>query len=358
MEDLIRNWSGECVLTRWDQVARTWMFIAIYSMARGTAAGGTRFKHYASPWEGLADAMRLAEAMDSKFLLARIPRDGAKAVLATPGDLDSKAREALLVRYGKWLAGLKGLFETGADIGTGPKDMVLIAGHGSRVFGLPPEYGGSGDQGPPTAKGVLYGIETACRHAFGSETLAGRTVLVQGVGCVGGALVRLLMESGATIKFSDLDRSLVAKLRDQPGLVYVEPTRVYSEPCDVFAPCAAGGMLTKQAIHELDCRIVAGSANNPLDDPADGDLLHRRGIIYAPDYVVSAGAAIYGVARELEGLSHEEAEARLRAIPETLDEILTRSEEESCGPLQTAQAIVADRRRSIEEQSKPNDSIR
>ncbi len=353
MDDLIRNWSRECVLTRWDQVARTWMFLAIYSMARGTAAGGTRLKHYASPRDGLADALRLAEAMDSKFLLARIPRDGAKAVLATPGDLEPPARDALLVRYGKWLASLRGLFETGADIGTSPQDMVLIAQHGSRVFGLPPEYGGTGDQGPPTAKGVLYGIEVACRHAFGSENLADRTVLVQGIGSVGRALVKLLQQSGATIKFSDLDLSLVSKLRDQPRLVYVEPEEVYSEPCDIFAPCGVGGVLTNQTIRELDCRIVAGSANNLLDNSADGELLYQRGISYAPDYVINAGAAIYGFARELEGLSHEEAEARLRSIPETLEEILNRSEKEGRSPLKTAQAIVAERRQQIEKQPKP-----
>jgi leucine dehydrogenase len=349
MEDLIREWDGEYVLTRYDRLSGTWMFIAVHSTVEGVAAGGTRLKSYASPREGLRDALRLAEGMTYKFVLAGQSFGGGKAVLAVPGDLDPGVREGLLSRYGGWLADLKGVFMTAADIGTGPADMAVIARYYDGVVGLPAAQGGSGDQGPPTARGVFYGIQAACEHHFGSADLSDRTALVQGVGSVGGALVDLLLEAGCRVKFSDVHPALIGRFRDERGLTFVEPEAVYREPCDVFAPCATGAILNSRTIPQLAAKIVAGSANNQLEEPGDGEALHRRGILYAPDYIVNAGAVIFVAAVDIDGQTGADANEHLRMIGDTLCEVLAKAQTAGISPARMADQLAKERRQTREQ---------
>lgn len=343
MDTLIRDWDGEYVVICCDRPTGTMMFIAIHSTALGLATGGTRLKSYAHPREALRDAMRLGQGMTHKFAMTDIPRGGAKAVLSVPDDFCPAEREGLMLRYGQWLAELNGIFETGPDLGTCPADMALIARNYSGVFGLPPEAGGGGDPGPETALGVFCGIQASCEHHFDSADLTGRTVLVQGVGSVGKPLIRLLLEAGCEVKFSEVDPARVSELGQELGLPFVEPAAVYREPCDIFAPCATGGILNAETIPQLNCRIVAGAANNQLDRLEDGEALYQRGILYAPDYVINAGGAIFLLGVEAMGWSVTQARDRVRKIRDTLREIYAHSEEHGICPARAAERIAIER---------------
>lgn len=343
LENLIPQWDGEYFLTRFDQQTRTWMFIAIHSSLLGVPTGGTRLKTYASSGEALHDAMRLARGMTQKFALIDVPRGGAKAVLAVPEDFDPAGRTELMCRYGLWLASLKGIFETGADLGTNSSDMDIISRHYAGVFGKSPGNRGAGDPGPETARGVFAGILASCQHRFGTDDLSGRKVLVQGMGSVGESLARLLLEAGGRVKFSDVDQSRVEWIQRKYGLPFIDPEKVYREPCDVFAPCATGGIINSKTIPQLKCSIVSGAANNQLEAPKDGEELYRRGILYAPDYVINAGGAIYLPAVEGWGWSVERARERILKIGDTLKKVFARSEASGISTARAAELEAEER---------------
>jgi leucine dehydrogenase len=212
-----------------------------------------------------------------------------------------------------------------------------IVGRRSRwVFGRTAEHGGAGDPGPWTALGVSAGLRAACRHAFGEDALADRTILVQGVGSVGGPLARRLTEQGARLILTDALPGRAALLADEIGADTVAPELTYETPCDVFAPCAIGGVLNPRSIPRLRCRVVGGSANNVLESDSDAALLHERGILYAPDFVINAGGAIAHGALEVLRWSEDRARARVERIHDTLDEILAEAAERRESPLAEA----------------------
>ena len=309
MDALLEAWDGENVVVRHDKPSGSWIFIAIHSTRLGPAAGGTRMKSYPDARAALNDALRLSAGMTCKFAACDMPFGGAKAVIAIPPGLDGKSRAALLTRYGSLVGQLGGLFRTGPDVGTTPADMDVIATTGSPyILSRTTGAGGAGDPGPFTARGVLTAIESACERLFGESSVKGRTVLVQGAGDVGGSLIGLLRQAGAQVRFSEIDPRLIRKLRDQLGMRHVDSESVYSTPCDVFSPCALGAVLNSDTIPQLECRAIAGSANNQLATPQDADALRDRGILYAPDYVANAGGviAIFGI--ELRGWTRDKAE--------------------------------------------------
>ncbi len=343
MESLIRSWDGEFVVTRYDQSTDTWMFISVHSTAMGVATGGTRVKSYPSPRDALQDGMRLAEGMTYKWAGVDFPRGGGKAVLAIPANFDPADREGLMIRYGQWLHELNGVFETGADLGTNSQDMALIARNYSGVFGCPPELGGAGDPGPFTALGVFSGIQASCESKFGSPDLKGRTVVVQGVGSVGENLVKLLLESECTVKFSDVNAMRIDDVRQKYQLDFVEPDWVYAEPCDVFAPCATGAILNTGTIPQLQCSIVAGGANNQLQKPEDGEALYERGILYAPDYIINAGGAIFLPSVEAMGWTIEQARERVKKIGDTLRDVYAASEARHISTAEAGEQLAKER---------------
>jgi len=309
MEDLIKHWKGETVITRFDRPSGAWILIAIHSTHLGPAAGGTRMKTYPDVASALQDTQRLAEAMTYKLALSGLSFGGAKAVIAVPENLASDARPDLLRRYGKLIQQLGGLFKTGADIGTTSTDMDLIAETGAPyVFGRTPSAGGAGSSGAATALGVLAGMEVASERVFGARSLKDRRVLVQGAGSVGGALIDYLQSAGARVMFSDVEEGAVCHFRDGLGLECVPAEEVYHIECDIFAPCAGGQVLNAQTISQLKCRVVAGGANNQLAEPIDAERLRQRGILYAPDYVVNAGGAIFLVGMETHSWTRHKAE--------------------------------------------------
>jgi len=293
MESLLREWDGETVIVRHDRPTGAWIFIAIHSTRLGPATGGTRMKHYPSLEEALGDTLRLAAGMTYKFAVPDISRGGGKAVISIPSNLDLQSRSDLLRRYGRLVHQLGGLFYTGPDVGTTPSDMDIIAETGAPyVFCRTPAAGGAGSPGPFTALGVFAGIQAACEHLFGETSLRGRRVLVQGAGDVGGNLIRYLCLAGAEVVFSEVDEGLIRRFRDELGLQFVPAEAVYTTECNIFAPCALGGVLNANTIPQLKCRAVGGGANNQLSGLKDAENLRARGILYAPDYVINVGGAM------------------------------------------------------------------
>lgn len=322
MESLLRQWDGESTIIRFDRTTGAWIIIAIHSTRLGPATGGTRMKHYPDLQSALNDALRLAASMTYKFAVANFPRGGGKAVIALPRDFDPSARPDLLRRYGVLIRQLGGLYETGVDVGTSPADMDIIAETGApHVFCRTPAKGGAGDSGQATALGVFSGMQAVCEYLFGDESLAGRRVVVQGAGSVGGPLIGLLREAGAEVLFSDLDQAAIRHFRDELRLQFVPAETVYDTPCDIFTPCAIGGILNRNSIPRLKCLAVAGAANNQLAEPADAERLRERHILYAPDYVVNIGGAMAITGIEAMGWSRVEAGERVRSVRQTLRHI-------------------------------------
>ncbi len=328
LDSLLAAWDGETVIVHADRPACAWIVIAIHSSRLGPATGGTRFQTYPDLTAAIADALRLAEGMTLKYAVAGFPRGGGKAVIAPRAPLDPAARADLLRRYGALLRSLGGLFATGPDVGTTAADMDVIAETGAPyVFSRTQARGGAGSSAPATALGVLVAIEAACRRLYGSEALSGRHVLVQGAGSAGAPLIELLLAAGATVSVSDVDPARVLRFAGGRGLRIIPPNEVYDTPCDIFAPCALGGILDQPTIRRLRARAVVGAANNQLATPEDAARLAARGILYAPDFAVNIGGAMAITGMEAMGWSPERAAAEVRAIGATLTRIFALAEE-------------------------------
>ena len=322
MQDQLTSWDGECVVVRHDADTGAWIFIAVHDRSLGMAMGGCRMRVYAEPVAGLRDAQRLAAGMTLKWAGIEFPLGGGKAVLAIPGPLEAGAREGLLLRFGDLVEGLGGLYGTGVDLGTTPGDMEIVGRRTSRVAGRPAEAGGAGDPGPWTALGVFEGMKAAAAHALGSGDLAGRAVVVQGAGGVGRPLIDLLTTAGARVSLSDVDEARARAVAGETGARVVATADVYDTECDIFAPCAVGGVLDVSTVPRLRCRVVAGSANNQLETDEDAARLAARGILYVPDFIINAGGAVAHGILEFLDWPAEEVEPRVRRIGHTVAELL------------------------------------
>ncbi len=337
-EELLAGWDGEHAVARYDAENGAWIFVCVHSTALGPAGGGTRMRVYPAPADGLADALRLSRAMTQKMAAAGVPRGGGKAVLAVPELPQGEARRRLLLRYGDLVASLGGSYRTAGDMNVSPADLDVVAERCPWVYGT---SGRGGDSGRGTALGVSHGIRASVEHAFGSPSLAGRTVLVQGAGAVGRDLARLLGEDGARVLVSDVDAGRAA----ETGCEAVPADEAVGADCDVYAPCAVGGTLSAETIPRLRCRVVAGSANNQLAEPEDAERLHAAGILYAPDYVINAGGVIQLVGIEDEGWDETELERRLAGVGDTLRELYREADGEGITPAAAAERLVERRLR-------------
>jgi len=339
-EDLLRAWDGEHAVIRFDRESGAWLFVCIDSTARGPAGGGTRLRVYPTPADGLADGMRLSHAMTQKMAAADMPRGGGKAVLAVPELPTGDARRRLLLRYGELVASLGGSYRTAGDMNISPADLDVVAEVCPWVYGT---TGAGGNSGRGTARGVLHGIRAGLEHVFGSPDLAGRSVLVQGVGAVGYDLTRMLAADGARVLVSDVDPELAASVAAEVGGSVVPPGEAIAAECDVFSPGAVGGILDSESIPRLRCRIVAGSANNQLAAPEDAERLHAAGILYAPDFVVNAGGVLQLLGLEELDWDEAELERRLAGIGDTLRRLYRDAERDGGTPAAAAERLVADR---------------
>jgi leucine dehydrogenase len=341
LEDRLAGWDGLAVVSRFDAESGAWIFVALHDARLGPPTGGTRIKTYESPAEAMHDAMRLASGMTAKWAVVGVPFGGGKAVIAPPGPLAGEARRALLRRYGALVESLRGAFVTGEDLGTTPDDMAEVARATRHVLG---GHGGGGrlaDPGPFTARGVAAAMEAVCARLDGNPSLAGRRVAVQGVGDVGAPLARCLATAGATLVLADTDPGRLAPLADELGAETVPVDAIYDVPCDLFAPCAVGAVLSPATIPRLRCRAVCGSANNQLATDADADRLHARGILYAPDYVANAGGAIaFARLTQDPHATGEDLDTRVDTIRPILSEILEEAAARRESPLPAAHRRV------------------
>jgi leucine dehydrogenase len=342
-EDLLEEWDGEQAVIRRDRESGGWIFICMHSTQLGAAAGGTRLKVYDAPADGLRDAMRLSAGMTAKLAVADLGLGGGKAVLAMPEIPHGDERRALLHRYGDIVASLGGSFITSSDVGTGESDMDVIADRTEHVFGRSVAKGGAGDPGPFTAVGVFHGIKASLAHVRGSDDLSARTVLVQGVGSVGAALAERLGRDGAVVLVADVDAERARTIASSVGGSAVDAGQAIATECDVYAPCALGATLSAESVPQLNCDIVAGSANNQLAQPEAADLLRAAGILYAPDYVINAGGAIAINFLELHGRSQADVDAALIRIGDTLRKIYVRADTEGITTAAAADALAASR---------------
>lgn len=333
MEDLMRRWDGERVVMRYDGEADAWIFIAIHSTRLGDASGGSRMRVYPAARDGLRDAQRLASGMTYKWAGVDFPVGGGKGVIALSSPLSASACEGLLERYGDMVESLRGGFSTGADLGVGPELVRVIGRRTQHVFGLR----GGGDPGPWTALGVFTSMQAVARELFGSSELAGRSVLVQGIGDVGVPLCERLAAAGAKLKLADIDGSRVREAAARFDADLVDEKQVYEEPCDIFAPCAVGAVLNEVTIPRLHCRAVAGSANNQLRSADDADRLRAHGILYSPDFINNAGGAIALCGIEALGMSERDVEEKVLSIGETLEEIFADARARDESPLRAAE---------------------
>lgn len=330
IESLIANWDGESVVVHKDEPTGATIVIALHSSRLGPATGGTRMKTYGRLAEAVEDAFRLSAGMTYKFAVHGMTRGGGKAVIAAPEDLPADDRADLLRRHGRLIGQLGGMFSTGPDVGTSAADMDIIAEHGEPyVFCRTPAAGGAGSPGPYTALGVFTGVQAAYEHISGRGSLRECRVLVQGVGSVGHHLIDLLLAAGAEVQFSEVEPGLIAHYRDEVGLTFIPPEQAAAAECDVYAPCALGGVLNERTIPRLHCRAIAGGANNQLATAENARQLMERGILYAPDYVVNVGGAMATIAIELDGITPAAArEQVVGRVRRTLQQIFSCSEEE------------------------------
>jgi glutamate dehydrogenase/leucine dehydrogenase len=300
-------------------------------------------KRYEAPHDALRDGLRLSSAMTRKNAVAGLPLGGGKAVLAVPEIPQGERRRAVLLRYGELIESLGGTYVTACDMNTSERDMDVVAERTGHLMGRSVERGGSGTSAPSTAVGVFHGIRAAVAHAFGSDELAGRSVLIQGVGAVGSVLAGLLAEAGARPLVTDVDEARAVEVAAEYRAERVAVDRAISTECDVFSPCATGGVLDASSIPELHCRIVAGAANNQLGAPEDARRLAERGIVYAPDFIVNAGGIIHLASLELLGEDEARRDERLRGIADTLRECLAIAAAEGVTTAEAAERMVAER---------------
>lgn len=300
--------------------------IAIHDTTLGPALGGCRMWQYNSEAEAIEDALRLARGMTYKNAAAGLNLGGGKTVII--GDPFQDKNEEMFRALGRFIQGLNGRYITAEDVGTTVTDMDLIHEETNYVTGISPAFGSSGNPSPVTAYGVFLGIKASVEEKLGRSDLTGVKVAVQGLGNVAYTLCEHLFNAGAELIVTDINEQAVDRVVQAFGAQAVSVNDIYSVEADVFAPCALGAIVNDETIEQFNFKIIAGSANNQLLASKHGDLLHEKGILYAPDYVINAGGVI-NVADELYGYNRERAMKRVETIYSSLKRIYEISKSEN-----------------------------
>ncbi len=313
--------------------------IVIHSTHLGPAAGGARFWHYDDPADALTDALRLSRGMSYKNAMAGLPLGGGKSVILAPPD--RRKSPELLAAFGRAVDGLCGRYITAEDVGISVTDMVEIRRQTQFVAGLPTEGKEvGGDPGPHTSLGVFLGIKAAVRHALGKDSVEGLHIALQGAGSVASGVAMHAAAEGAKLSIADIDGGKARALADKTGGTVVDPDEVLFLEADVVSPCALGAILNEESIARLNTTVVAGGANNQLAGPADGVLLHERGILYAPDYVINAGGIINVCTEYLGDGDASLVRERIEGIPNRLEQIWSESASSGRDPAAVADAMA------------------
>ncbi|CDQ39715.1 MULTISPECIES: branched-chain amino acid dehydrogenase [Virgibacillus] len=322
--------------------------IAIHDTTLGPALGGTRMWTYKTEEEAIEDALRLAKGMTYKNAAAGLNLGGGKTVII--GDPKKDKSPEMFRAFGRYIQGLNGRYITAEDVGTTVHDMDLIHMETDFVTGISPESGSSGNPSPVTAYGVYKGMKAAAKAAYGDDSLEGKTVAVQGIGNVAYALCEFLHEEGAKLIVTDINKDAVEKAVTAFDAQAVEPEDIYDVDCDIYAPCALGATINDDTIPRIKAKVIAGSANNQLKSTKHGDIIHEKGIVYAPDYVINSGGVI-NVADELQGYNRDRAMKKVETIYDSLQKVFEISNRDNI-PTYVAADRMAEERIESERNSR------
>jgi leucine dehydrogenase len=315
--------------------------IAVHNTVLGPALGGTRMWNYSSEEEALQDVLRLSRGMTYKAAISGLNLGGGKAVII--GNSYTDKTEALFRRFGKFVDSLGGKYITAEDVGISPKDMEFVHMETKHVSGLPISLGGSGDPSPVTAYGVYMGMKACAKEQWGKDSLNGKKVVVQGVGHVGEHLVKLLTEEGAKVFIADINMDRVQQVAMQYKANVVDGETLYDLDMDIYSPCALGATINTTTLDRLKCSVIAGAANNQLEDEGiHGELIMQKGIIYAPDFLINAGGLI-NVNSEVYNYNRERSMEMTQDIYNTTLHILKKSKQEHI-PTSVAAMRIAEQR--------------
>lgn len=319
--------------------------IAIHSTILGPSTGGTRMEKV-SETKAIEEALRLSYAMTFKNAIIDEPFGGSKAVII--GDPNKDKTKKLLYAFGDFIQSLKGNFLTGVDMGLSLYDAKIIAEKTDYIFNS------RGCSGITTGYGVYKGIKECAKKVFGSENLKNKIIAVQGLGYVGETVVKLLTKEKAKIFGADTDQKTVLKIQKKYNITIVSPQKIYEIPCDIFSPCAIGGIINDQTIPKLKCRLIAGGANNQLQDENKHSLaLQKRKILHAPDFVINAGGVCHGMC-EVKGVSLKIAMEKTNLIPKILKQVFELAEKTGQPPIQIAYQIAYEKLQKAKTTKKYN----
>ncbi len=319
--------------------------IAIHDTTLGPALGGTRMWTYDSEEDAVIDALRLARGMTYKNAAAGLNLGGGKTVII--GDPKTDKNPEMFRAFGRYVQGLAGRYITAVDVGTNEEDMDLIYMETDYVTGKSPEHGSAGNPSPATAYGLYLGLKSSAKEAFGTDSLEGKTVAVQGVGSVAYSMCKYLHEEGANLVVTDINQEAVKRAVEDFGAKAVDPDDIYDADCDIFAPCALGATINDDTIGRIKAKVIAGSANNQLAEDRHGQILHEKGIVYAPDFVINSGGVI-NVADELNGYNKDRAYKQIENIYTSLETIYQISKEKNIPTLAAANHMAEDRIASLQ----------
>lgn len=339
--ELMEKYGHEQIIFCSNQESGLRAIIAIHDTSLGPALGGTRMMNYETVDDAVRDALRLSRTMTYKSAVAGLNFGGGKAVII--GDAEKDKNELLFRTFGKYVDGLAGRYITAEDVGTDVKDMEYVRMETKYVTGISKAIGGSGDPSPVTAYGVYVGMKACAKAKWGSDSLRGRKVAVQGAGHVSRYLCEHLYNEGAEIYVTDIYEEKLKQLLETIKAHIVKPDEIYETDAEIFAPSGLGQSINDSTIPKFKFEIIAGAANNQLEDEAKhGSLLHEKGILYAPDYVVNAGGLI-NVANELEGYRQDRAMKQAESIYEIVQNVIKVSKEENI-PTTVASNRIAEKR--------------
>jgi leucine dehydrogenase len=315
--------------------------IGIHSTVLGPSLGGTRMWQYNSEFDALNDVLRLSRGMTFKAAITGLNLGGGKAVII--GDAKTQKTPELMLRFGEFVHSLGGKYITAEDVGMETKDMDLVRSVTPFVTGISESKGGAGNPSPITAYGVFMGMKAAAKFAFGSDVLEDKVVYVQGIGNVGEALVENLSNEGAKVIIDDINRDKLEIIRDTYGVEIYEGTNIYAEKMDIYAPCALGATINDSTVNTIQAKVIAGAANNQLaDESIHGLMLQKKGIVYAPDFLINAGGII-NVFAELENYGKQEIIRKTENIYNTTLEILNSAKNSGLTTNQAAMDIAQKR---------------
>jgi leucine dehydrogenase len=337
----MQTWGHEQLVFSHEPSCGYFGIIAIHDTTLGPALGGTRVWQYESTEAAIKDVLRLARGMTYKSAVAGLNLGGGKAVIvADPKRAD---RESLFRAHGRFVETLGGRYITAEDVGTSPTDMEFIKRETKHVAGL---LNLSGDPSPVTGYGVYVGMKAAAKAKWGKDSLAGKTIAVQGCGKVAYYLMTHLKQEGAKLVVTDIDAEKVQRVVDELGATAVAPDAIFDVDADIFAPCALGGIINDDTIARLKVEVIAGGANNQLAEVRHGRLLEEKGLLYAPDYVINGGGVI-NVYGELQGWTMDRAKRKAQEIYDTLLRVFNIASRDGIPSFEAADRLAEERIKSV-----------